>query len=72
MTGSMMVEAAVQTQPSLRTGIPERLFTIDADIRGGTRAPDGRILVIKRASADRDAGVTVVLNGFRQLDAKNP
>jgi Tol biopolymer transport system component len=68
----MMVEASVQTQPSLRTGIPEELFAIDADIRGGTRAPDGRILVIKRASEARDAGVTVILNRVRQLDGKNP
>ena len=72
ITDSMMVEASVQTQPSLRTGIPEKLFAIDTDIRGATRAPDGRVLVIKPAEKAREASVTVVLNGFRQLDGKNP
>jgi hypothetical protein len=56
----------------LRTGIPEELFAVDADVRGGARAPDGRYLVIKRAVEARDASVTVVLNWFRQLDRENP
>jgi hypothetical protein len=48
------------------------LFAVDPDIRDGDRAPDGRLLVIKPASEARAASLTVVLNGFRQLDGKNP
>jgi len=70
--GGKLLQASVQTRPSLRTGIPEELFTVEADIRGGGRAPDGRYLVIKPASEARDPGVTVVLNWFRQLDGENP
>jgi dipeptidyl aminopeptidase/acylaminoacyl peptidase len=68
----MAVEASVQIGPPLRTGIPEKLFAIDADTRGGDRAPDGRYLVIKPASEARTASVTVVLNQFRQLGGESP
>ena len=70
--GGMLVEASVETQPSLRTGIPEERFAIDPDIRDGGRAPDGRFLVIMRAESARDASMTVVLNQLRQLDGKRP
>jgi Tol biopolymer transport system component len=67
-THGMLVEASVQTQPSLRTGIPEERFAIDSDVRGGGRRPgDERWLAIKPTSVARDASVTVVLNRFRQL-----
>jgi hypothetical protein len=62
-----LVVASVQTEPSLRTGIPEELFTLDREVRGGDIGPDGRALVIKPASAAREAGVTVVLNALRRL-----
>jgi Tol biopolymer transport system component len=69
--GGKVVVASVQTEPSLRTGIPEELFTIEADIRGGDIGPDGRALAIKPVSEARDAGVTVVLNWLRQLGGEN-
>jgi Tol biopolymer transport system component len=62
----MLAVAPVQAGPPLRTGIPEELYRIDEDVRGGDRAPDGRFLAIKPASEARDAAVTVVLNWFRQ------
>jgi Tol biopolymer transport system component len=68
----MLVQASVQTQPSLRTGIPEEVFAIDPNVRGADRAPDGRYLVIKPSSPARDTSVTVVLNWLRQLDKENP
>jgi WD40 repeat protein len=67
-----LLEASVETEPRLRTGIPEERFAIDADVRSGSRAPDGRALLIKPASEARDARVTVVLNGLRQLDGESP
>jgi serine/threonine-protein kinase len=66
------LEASLQTEPSLRTGIPQEVFVIDREIRGAGRTPDGRYLVIKPTTKVRDASVTVVLNWFRQFDGKNP
>lgn len=63
----MLVEAPVQTEPLLRTGIPKELFKLDRDVRWATRAPDGRYLVIKPAEERRSTSVTVVLNALRQL-----
>ena len=68
--GKVLV-ASVQPAPSVHTGIPEGLFTIDADIRGGDILPDGRALAIKPASVARDPSVTVVLNALRPLDGGN-
>jgi hypothetical protein len=68
----MIVEASVETRPSLRTGIPQELFAVAPEIRGGSRAPDGRVLVIRPAAEVSDASVTVVLNGLRQLDGEKP
>jgi Tol biopolymer transport system component len=63
--------ASVQTEPSLRTGIPEDLFPLDRDVRGGDIGPDGRALVIKPAEVGREVSVTVVLNGLRQLEGED-
>ncbi|NIP95259.1 MAG: hypothetical protein GWO24_18165, partial [Akkermansiaceae bacterium] len=63
--GWRRLEASLQTEPSLRTGIPKEVFVIDREIRGGARAPDGRFLVIKPTTKRRDASVTVILNWFR-------
>jgi Tol biopolymer transport system component len=72
LANGMFFEASVQTEPSLRTGIPEEVRALDSDVRGGDRHPgDERSLVIKPASVARDPSVTVVLNGLRQLDGKN-
>jgi len=68
--GGKFVVASVRTEPSLRTGIPEELFSIE-DVRAGDIGPDERALVIKPASEAREASVTVVLNRFRQLDMEN-
>ncbi|MBZ0267825.1 serine/threonine-protein kinase [bacterium] len=68
-----MVVASVQTEPSLRTGIPEELFTLDREVRGGDITTDGgRALVIKPVEVARDAGVTVVVNRLRQLGRERP
>ena len=64
----MLARASFQAEP-LRTGIPETIFELPTDLRGGTWAADGsRVLAMRAVAPPRDASATVVLNWTRLLE----
>ncbi|GJM43540.1 MAG: hypothetical protein DHS20C21_03820 [Gemmatimonadota bacterium] len=68
-----MLEASVQTGDAgttVRTGIPRELFALEPGFHRGKLAPGGRWVGTKPASEVREASATVVLNWFREIEAR--
>jgi Tol biopolymer transport system component len=62
------MEVTFQADPEVRTGIPRRRFEFPRNIRRGTVAPDGRVLIVRPATEDRRVSATVILNWMEGLE----